>query len=107
MARRRRQHQCSADTRGLDRLSKQAGTRKFHIEVSHSILTSPTSHASPHRRFSVAPGVSGSSGMPPAKRSPVVAAIIETPKIHKPIDAGERHFRSAQSKKLQVSIGNI
>jgi hypothetical protein len=25
---------------------------------------------------------------------------IESPKIHKPIDAGERHFRSAESKKL-------
>jgi hypothetical protein len=47
--------------------------------------------------------VSGSSGKPPAKRSPAVAATIETLKIHKPIGAGERHFRSAQSKKLQDS----
>jgi hypothetical protein len=30
---------------------------------------------------------------------------IEKLKIHKPIDAGERHFRSAQSKKLQNSPG--
>jgi ribonuclease BN (tRNA processing enzyme) len=49
--------------------------------------------------------VLGSSGKPPAKRSPVVAATIETPKIHKLIDAGERHFRSVQSKKLQNSPG--
>jgi hypothetical protein len=47
--------------------------------------------------------VLGSSGKPAAKRSPVVAATIETRKIHKPIDAGERHFRSAESKKLQNS----
>jgi hypothetical protein len=48
--------------------------------------------------------VLGSSGKPAAKRSPV-AATIETRKIHKPTDAGERHFRSAESKKLQNSPG--
>jgi hypothetical protein len=35
----------------------------------------------------------------------MIAAGIENLKIHKPINAGERHFRSAQSKKLQNSPG--
>jgi hypothetical protein len=68
-------------------------------------LTSPKSHVSPHRRFSVAPQCQVQAAGRFAKRSRVVAATIETLKIHKPIGAGERHFRSAQSKKLQNSPG--
>jgi hypothetical protein len=54
VAGRHRQHQCGADTSSFDRLSKQAGTKQFHIEFSHLNRRSLARGVSPHRRFSVA-----------------------------------------------------
>jgi hypothetical protein len=54
--------------------------------------------------------VSGSTGRPAAKRSPVVAATIETLKIHKPSELANGIFAQCSQKSfriLQVSFGNI